>query len=77
MDFINFIYNLKAIRTSSGLTASELSKQCGFKQVKRISDFECGRCKPLLDEVNTICEVLGVTMDQMLKQKVIVKYEWE
>ena len=70
MDYTNFINNIRKIRMCEGVTASELSKRCKLKQMKRISDIEDGRGKPSIDEVISICKELNFKIDAMLNGKV-------
>ena len=60
-----------------GLTAKELSKRCGLRQMKRIADIEDGRGKPDINEVVNICKELNIKIDAMINDKVKIKYEWE
>jgi len=77
MDYTNFINNLRIIRMCEGLTAKELSKRCGLRQMKRIADIEDGRGKPDINEVVNICKELNIKIDAMINDKVKIKYEWE
>ena len=76
MNYTNFIYNIRVIRMSQGITAKELSEKSGCRQLKRISDIEDGRGKPNIDEIVIICKLFGVKIDQMINDRVKVKYLW-
>ena len=77
MDYTNFIHNIRKIRMCEGITAKELSKRCKLKQMKRISDIEEGRGKPTLNEIISICNELGIKIDNMIYGKVKITYHWE
>lgn len=77
MDYSNFINNLRIIRMCEGITAKELSKRCGLRQLKRIADIENGRGKPSIEEIVSICKELNFKIDAMLNDKVKINYQWE
>ena len=76
VDFEKFRHNLKNARSVKGLSAKELSKEAGLRQLKRISDIEDGRGSPSIDEVHSICVVLGQPIDEMLHLKSEVALKW-
>lgn len=65
-DFTKFIANLKIARFMKGMSAREVSKAAGLRQLKRVSDIEDGRGMPSLYEVIAICKVLDQSMDDMI-----------
>lgn len=67
IDFNIFRENLKKARNIKELSAKDLSNECGLRQQKRIADIEEGRGKPSIEEVYKICEVLGQSMEMMMK----------
>jgi transcriptional regulator with XRE-family HTH domain len=77
IDFTIFIKNVRALRVIKGYSSNELSKLAGFKQVKRVADFETYRGKPTLQEVVALSKALGVSVDDLLFKEatVLVKFE--
>jgi transcriptional regulator with XRE-family HTH domain len=66
VDYLIFRNNITKIRSSKGWTAKDLSEKAELRQLKRISDIEDGRGSPNLEEVCSICRVLGYPIDKML-----------
>ena len=77
VDFAKFRINLRKARTIKELTAKELSEQAGLKQLKRVADIEEGRGSPSLDEVHSLCVVLGQPMDEMLGLESEICLRWK
>lgn len=77
IDFHIFRDNLRKARFIKELTANELSKAAGLRQVKRISDIEEGRGKPSLDEVHSICVALDQDVSDMLYRegKIVIEFK--
>ena len=53
---------LKTLRKGRGLTQLELSYRLNWSRAT-ISNYECGRRVPRLDELTTLCHFFGVSMD--------------
>jgi len=66
IDFAIFRKNLKILRRAYDLSAKELSEKSGMKQIKRISDLEDGRGSPSIEEIYSICHVLGISIDKIM-----------
>lgn len=77
VDFAIFRSNLKNARKVLDISAKELSEKANLKQVKRIADIEEGRGSPSIDEIHDICQVLKVSVDDMLyrNSKVILIFD--
>lgn len=76
IDFAIFRNNLKKARYLMEMSAKELSQKAGLRQLKRVADIEEGRGKPTLEEVYSLCEVLGQPIDDMLKKEGKMKIEY-
>lgn len=61
-----FAANLRIARRAKNISANDLSKQCEFKAVKRIADFEDHRGVPSMEEVMRVCKELNQKIDDML-----------
>ncbi len=55
---------LKAARVNAGLTLEEASEKTGFNSMS-ISNWEHNRHEPRLSKLNKLCEVYGVSLDQV------------
>lgn len=53
---------LKTLRKGRGLTQLELSHRLNWSRAT-ISNYECGRRKPSLHELRTLCNFFGCSMD--------------
>lgn len=72
VDFTIFRSNLKNARKVLDISAKELSERAKLKQAKRVSDIEDGRGSPSIEEIYALCEVLNVSIDDMMKKQSIV-----
>lgn len=64
-----FRYNLRLLRHSEGLSATELSLKLNLFP-KRIADLEGGRMPPNLSDVVAIVDYFPITFDDLLDQKI-------
>ena len=76
-DLSLFRKNLLIVRLAKGLGSKELAVKAGLKAMKRIYDLEEGRGTPSLDEIFSICQVLNVSMDDMLMKEAKVSLSFE
>ena len=53
---------LKTLRKGRGLTQVELAYRMSWSRAT-ISNYECGRREPRLDELTALCHFFGVSMD--------------
>lgn len=53
---------LKTLRKGRGMTQLDLADRLSWSRAT-ISNYECGRRVPRLDELNTLCNFFGVSMD--------------
>jgi DNA-binding XRE family transcriptional regulator len=72
-----FRKNLRLIRNSRGYSAEILGMMAQLKGKKRILDIEEGRVPCHLKELSNICQVLRVSMDQILTMEAVAKIEWK
>ena len=62
-----FSKNLTKYRTLMGLKQSELAKKINYSD-KSISKWERGEGLPDLKATSKLCEIFGITIDDMLKE---------
>lgn len=62
------VTNLRAIRERRGLTQAELSRLARIHRVT-IAKYEAGKVAPTLGSAERLAEALGVTVDELLKDK--------
>lgn len=55
---------LKAARVNAGLTLEQVAEKTGFNPIS-ISNWEHNRHEPRLSKLNKLCEVYGVSLDQV------------
>ena len=58
--------NMKIARLRKGITQSELAEKIGINSIM-ISRYEVGTATPKIDVIKKIAEVLGVTIDELVK----------
>lgn len=62
------VNNLKAIREDRGLTQNELAEAANIHRVT-IAKYEAGQVDPTLENAKKMADVLGVTVDELIRQK--------
>ena len=65
---MSFAWNLKTMRSQSGLTQGELAKKIGVSQ-KTLSSWETGRTDPSIEETIRICNALDCTIESLTGTK--------
>ena len=60
------VKNLKAIRKAKGLTQADLAVMANINRVT-IAKYELGRIDPTLESAKRMADVLGVTVDELMK----------
>lgn len=68
LDFTIFRENLRKARHIKEISSRELSEKAGLRQLKRVADIEEGRGKPTIEEVYSLCKVLGESMEMMMNK---------
>lgn len=58
--------NLKAYRKAVGISQEELAAQLGVSQVA-VSQWESGRTHPGFEKIIKLSDILGVTIDELVK----------
>lgn len=66
---MSFAWNLKTLRSQSGLTQGELATKVGVSQ-KTLSSWETGRTDPSIEETIKLCKALNCTMEALTGTKV-------
>jgi transcriptional regulator with XRE-family HTH domain len=61
----NFGIRLALAREAAGMTQKQLAERIGLRKNTSISHYETGRWFPLLPVFARLCDVFGVTMDDM------------
>lgn len=61
---MSFAWNLKTMRSQSGLTQGELAAKIGVSQ-KTLSSWETGRTDPSIEETIKLCNALDCTMEAL------------
>ena len=74
-EFAIFRRNLKILRAFKNISSEELSKAIGSKTIKRVADFECGRCFPTFEEIIKIAKLFDVTIDNLMYKNIMVSFE--
>lgn len=67
---------IRALREDSGLTQTELAKQCGFNSTGTISHFETGCRTPSIDSLDKIFAALGVDLKISFTPQKSFENEW-
>lgn len=67
-NFLNVGDNIRMARKSLGITQKEMAARLGVYQ-KDVSRWENGVLLPTLEVFRSICEVLGVSADELLELK--------
>ena len=60
-----FCDNLKAVRKQTGMTQKQVSVQLGVVE-SCYANWEQGRTEPGISSLRTLCDVFGVTADDLL-----------
>lgn len=60
---------IKKARLMKGVTQSELAKEIGVSSVT-VSKWENGLMSPTVTRLKTVADVLGVRVEELIKQKV-------
>lgn len=63
---MNFAENFKSARSKSGLTQLQLAEALGLDRTA-IAQYERGICKPNIENLPKICELLNVKYEELLK----------
>ena len=71
----NAALNIAVIRKAKGVSALDLSRDCGLKSQKRVNDIEEGRGRLSIDELIKIADYLGVSIDGILKKTAKITFE--
>ncbi len=58
---------LKAARVNAGLTQKQVEKQTGFAR-STLTRWENGKGFPRIDDLSTLCELYGVSVDCIKKK---------
>ena len=66
---MNFGTNLRDFRKANGLTQKELGERIGVTS-QAVNKWENGSRLPRMRDVLKICEVLGCTLDDLIKESV-------
>lgn len=66
---INFSTNLKHYRTHGGMTQRQLAEKIGYTE-KSVSKWESGSGLPTVDILLQLCELFGVSLDDMVYEKI-------
>lgn len=61
-----FSRNIKYLRKKYELTQDELAKRLGYKSFVTISKWESGASKPRASELEKLCAIFNVSVDQLL-----------
>jgi len=73
-----FAQNVACVRVAYGITQRDLSEKAGLRKLSRIADIERGTGTVNLEEVISICKVLGnVSIDSMLTKRVSLTFEFK
>ena len=64
--FMSFHENFKAARKNLKLTQQELGDMLGLDR-SAIAHYESGSSFPLMKNIQKICEVLGVSIEELMK----------
>lgn len=62
----NVYENYVRLRNQKGLTDYEVAKRAGFTTAT-LSNWKASRYTPKLDKIKAIADVLGVTVDELIK----------
>ena len=60
--------NYVKLRDQHGLTDYEVAKRAGFTNAT-LSNWKAGRYTPKLDKIKAIADVLGVTIDELIREE--------
>lgn len=71
---MSFAWNLKTMRSQSGLTQGELAAKVGVSQ-KTLSSWETGRTDPSIEETIKLCNALDCTMEALTETRLRSKGE--
>lgn len=63
-----FCERLKDRRKRNGLTQSELGKMV-YSCATTVSEWEHGKALPRVDQINTLCDIFGVSADWLLGRR--------
>ena len=73
MNDMNIIgQRIRFYRNKLGLTQSELAKKTGCTQGAIVA-YECGKRTPSLIKGYLVAKALGITVDQLVEQKVVIE----
>ena len=76
MDFEKIGKFIAKCRKEKNLTQSELAEQLGVSD-KTISNWENARCMPDLSLFKPLCEILGISINELLSGERIKKEEYQ
>ena len=65
---MSFAFNLKMLRTESGMKQQDLAEKINVSQ-KTISSWETGRTEPNMKELATLCKIFDCPIDQLTGTK--------
>ncbi len=63
-----FPENLKRLRLQAGYTKAELAEKV-FAHVQSVSRWESGESQPSIETLCTVCDLFGVTLDELITDK--------
>lgn len=63
-----FYENYEAVRKAKGLKDSDVCRATGIRP-STMCDWKKGRSTPRLDKIKAITNVLGVTVDELIKEE--------
>lgn len=76
-DFSKFEKNMRTLRNLKQWTLKDAAKLALLKPNSRWEQLEYGRGYPSLQEIMSICEILEVTIDDMLNKECVVTIEFK
>ena len=72
MSSLNLGAAINHFRLTSGLSQTDLSNKCKFKSQSRICQYEKNQREPSIEDISTICKVLGINAPTLFRQAVIL-----
>lgn len=65
----NFIYNLRLLRRTKGLSGKDLSKELGMHP-KRINNMEVKNVPPSLEDLVLVADYFKISFDKLISEKI-------
>ena len=72
MHNLNLGEAIKHFRLTTGISQTTLADKCKFKSQSRISQYEKNQREPSMEDISTICKVLGIDAPTLFRQAVIL-----